>query len=316
VVLLAIGVIAEAQQPKKVPRIGFLSVASQSSLASRVQVFNQGLRELGYVESQNIMIDYRWGAGTDELLPGLAAELVHLKVDVIVAHGTLAVLAAKKAESTLPIICFACGDLVSTKLVASLARPGGTVTGLTLIAPEVSGKRLELLREIVPRLNRVAVLLNPGNPVSGPELNETEEAARSMGLRLQSFRASDPDGFHSAFASMKRERSGALIVLSDAMLYGWREQIATLAASNRLPAISWSGEFAASGGLMAYGPDVFALARRAAMYVDKILKGANPANLPVEQPMKFELVINLKTAKQIGVTIPQSVLYRADKVIK
>ena len=317
---LAFGILvtplAAEAQPARVYRIGFLSVASSSPMAPRVEAFRQGLRELGYVEGQNINIEYRWAEGKHERLTGLAAELVSLKVGIMVVHGTAAVLAARQASTTIPVLCFACGDLVGTGLVASLARPDGNITGLTLITPEVSGKRLELLKEIVPGLTRVAVLFNPGNPVSGPELRETEAAARSLGLQLQALGVKDPDEFDSAFSSMRRERADAVIVLSDAMFYGRRRHIADLAAANRLPAISFTGEFAASGGLMAYGPDVFALARRAATYVDKILKGAKPADLPVEQPTKFELVVNLKTAKALGLTIPQSVLIRADYVIQ
>ena len=313
--LLATPLAADAQSAK-VYRIGFLSVASSSSMAPRVEAFRQGLREFGYTEGKNISIEYRWAEGKDERLTGLAAELVRLKVDIMVVHGVVATLAARQASTTIPIVCFACGDLVATGLVASLARPGGNITGQTVLAPEVSGKRLELLKEVVPGLTRVAVLFNPGNPVSGPELRETEAAARSLGLELQSLGVRDPDGFESAFSSMKRERARALIVLSDAMFYGRRREIADLAATNRLPAISHLREFADAGVLMTYGPDVFAIARRAATYVDKILKGAKPADLPVEQPTRFEFVVNLKTARALGLTIPRSLLVRADHVIQ
>ena len=313
--LLAAPLVAKAQ-PAKVHRIGFLSVASSSPMAPRVDAFRQGLRELGYVEGQNITIEYRWAEGKGERLPGLAAELIRLKVGIMVVHGVVAAVAAREASTTIPIVCFACGDVVSTGLVASLARPGGNITGMTSIHPEVSGKRLELLKETVPGLTRVAVLFNPGNPVSGPELKETEAAARSLGLQLQSFAVKDPDGLESAFPSMSRARAGAVIVLSDAMFDGRRKHIADLAAGNRLPAISFSGEFAKSGGLMAYGADVIAMSRRAATYVDRILKGVKPADLPVEQPTRFELIVNLKTAKALGLTIPQSLLLRADHVIQ
>ena len=313
--LLATPLAAKAQSAR-VYRIGFLSPAPSSAMAPRVAAFRRGLRELGYLEGQNITIEYRGAEGRDEQLTGLAAELVRLQVGIVVVHGVLATLAARKASTTIPIVCFACGDLVGTGLVASLARPGGNITGLTVLAPEVSGKRLELLKEFVPRLTRVAVLFNPGNPVSGPELRETEAAARSLGLQLQSLGVRDPDGFGSAFSSMKSARADALIVLSDAMFYGRRREIADLTVSNRLPSISHLREFADAGVLMTYGPDVFTIARRAATYVDKILKGAKPADLPIEQPTKFEFVVNLKTARALGLTIPKSIQLRADDVIQ
>ncbi|MBI3706665.1 MAG: ABC transporter substrate-binding protein [Proteobacteria bacterium] len=318
--LMAIAILAFAHsagaQQAKVYRIGFLSVASSSPMLPRVEEFRRGLRELGYVEGQNIAIEYRWGEGIDERLTGLAAELVRLKVDIMVVHGVVATLAARQATTTIPIVCFACGDAVSTGLVESLARPGGNVTGQTLLAPEAIGKRLELLKEVIPGLTRVAVLLNSSNPVSGPELRETETAARSLGLQLQSLSVTDPRGFESAFSSMNSARADALIVLSDAMFFGQRGQIADLATANRLPAISWFGDFAKSGGLMSYGPDVLAMARRAATYVDKIRNGAKPADLPIEQPTRFEFMINLKTAKALGITIPPTLLVRADEVIE
>ena len=307
--------LAEAQ-PERMHRIGFLSVASSSSMAARVDAFRQGLRELGYVEGKNIIIDFRWGDGRNERLPRLAAELVQLKVGIVVAHGVAATVAAQKASTTIPIVCFACGDLLATGLVASLARPGGNITGQTIIAPDVTGKRLELLREVVPALTRVAVLWNPDNPVSVPELKETQAAARSLGLELQSLHVSNPADFRTAFSSMVQARADALVVFSDAMFFGELSQIADLAAKSRLPAISWTGEFAKSGGLMGYGPDVLAIARRAATYVDKILKGVLPADLPIEQPVKFEFVVNLKTARALGLTIPQALLLRADDVIQ
>ena len=313
-ILLALP-LAEAQS-ERMHRIGFLSVASSSSMAPRVDAFRQGLRELGYVEGKNITIDFRWGDGRNERLPRLAAELVQLKVGIVVAHGVAATVAAQKASATIPIVCFACGDLLATGLVASLARPGGNITGQTIIAPEVTGKRLELLREVVPALTRVAVLWNPDNPVSVPELKETQAAARSLGLELQSLHVSNPADFRTAFSSMVQARADALVVFSDAMFFGELSQIADLAAKSRLPAISWTGEFAKSGGLMGYGPDVLAIARRAATYVDKILKGVLPADLPIEQPVKFEFVVNLKTARALGLTIPQALLLRADDVIQ
>jgi len=306
---------AAAQQPKTYV-IGFLSPASAASMEARIGRFRQGLQDLGYVEGQNITIEYRWADGKDERLSDLAAELVRLKVDVLASHGVLATQAAKRASSTTPIVCFACGDAVSVGLVASLARPGGNITGLTVLAPEVSGKRIELLREVVPRLSRLAVLWNSDNPVSKPEFKEAEAAAQSGGLQLQSVSVTGPKDFERAFNSMKAERAQALIVLSDAMLFGNRKQIADYAAANQLPAISYTGEFAKSGTLMGYGPDLQVLATRAASYIDKILKGAKPGDLPIEQPAKFELVINLKTAKALNLTIPKTLLTAADEVIE
>ena len=306
----------DAQQPRKVPRIGFLSSVSANSVRARLEAFRLGLRELGWVEGQSITIDYRWAEGRGDRLPGLAEELVRLKVDMIVTHGAVATLAARRATAVIPIVFASADDAVAAGLVASLARPGGNVTGLTVIAPELSGKRLELLREVIPSLKRLAVLRNPTNPVSLPELKETQVAAQSLGLQIQSLEVADPDGFAGPFSAMTREQAGALIVLSDAMFTGRHAQIAGHAAKSRLPAIYWTREFADAGGLMSYGPNVADLWRRSAVYVDKILKGARPADLPVEQPTRFELVVNLKTAKALGLTIPPSVLIRADEVIE
>ena len=303
-------------QQSKTYRIGFLTPASPVSMEGRVAHFRQGLRELGYVEGQNTTIDYRWAEGQEQRLIDLARELVGLKVDVVVSHGVLATQAAKRASVTIPIVCFACGDAVSVGLVDSLARPGGNITGLTVLAPEVSGKRVELLKEVVPGLARLAVLWNSDNPVSKPELNEAEVAARSGGLQIQSISVAKSNDLARAFQSMKEGRAQALIVLSDAMLFGNRKQIADLAAANQLPTISYTGEFAKSGTLMGYGPDLHALASRSAIYVDKILKGAKPGDLPIEQPTKFELAINLKTAKALGLTVPPALLSRADEVIE
>jgi putative tryptophan/tyrosine transport system substrate-binding protein len=303
-------------QPVRAYRIGFLSVASSSSMAPRVDAFRQGLRELGYVEGQNITIEYRWGDGRNEQLASLAAELIRLKVGMVVSHGVAATGAAQKASATIPIVCFGCGDLVAAGLVASLARPGGNVTGQTNLASDMTGKRLHLLKETIPGLTRLAILWNPDNSASVSEVKETEAAARSLGLQLQSLGVRDPDGFESAFSSMTKARADALLVLSDAMLFGQRKRIADLAATNRLPAISWTGEFAKSGGLMGYGPDLLAMSHRAATFVDRILKGAKPADLPIEQPTRFEFVVNLKTARALGLTIPKSILLRADDVIE
>jgi len=306
---------AEGQSPPP-SRIGFLSVASAASLTQRVDSLREGLRDLGYVEGRNLTIEFRWADGRNERLSGLAAELVGQGVAIVLAHGVAATEAARKASATIPIVCFACGDLLATGLVASLARPGGNVTGQTIIAPDLSGKRLELLREIVPALTRVAVLWNPDNPVSVPELKETQAAARALGLQLQSLGVRSPDELRTAVSAMSQARADAIVVLSDAMFFGERKQIADLAAANRLPAISWSGEFAKSGVLLGYGPDVLTMSRRAATYVDRILKGARPGDLPVEQPTKLELVVNLKTARALGLAVPQSLLLRADNVIQ
>lgn len=305
-----------AAQSARVYRLGFLSVSSSSSLAPRVEAFKQGLRELGYVEGKNMTIEYRWGDGWNERLTGLAAELVQLNVDVVVTHGVAATAASQKASSMIPIICFACGELVATGLVASLARPGGNITGQTIIAPDVTGKRLDLLKKTVPGLTRAAILWNPDNPASGPEMEETEAAARLLGLQLQSFSVRDPDGFENAFSSMRSARAQAVLVVADAMFFGQRKQIARLAATNRLPTISWTGELAKAGGLMAYGPDMSEISRHAASYVDKILKGAKPADVPIGQPTKFEFVLNLQTARALGLKIPQSLVLRADEVIR
>jgi len=313
--LILVPLAAEAQQAR-VHRMGFISSASSSAMAARDEAFKQGLRALGYVVGHNITIEYRWADGQNERLPGFAAELVNLKLDVIVTHGGVATRAVQQASTTIPIVIAAADDPLAAGLVASLARPGGNITGLSLMTPDLTAKRLELLKEILPELTRVAVLWNSGNPVSEPELRKAEAAARSLGLQLQSLGMRDPHEFASAFSSVKRERAGALFVLPDAMFFGRRKEIVDLAASSRLPLVAHLREFADAGGLMTYGPNVADVHRRAATYVDKILKGAKPADLPIEQPTKFELVINLKTAKALGLTIPQTLLVRADQVIE
>jgi ABC-type uncharacterized transport system substrate-binding protein len=308
---------AGAQQAGKVWRIGLLSSGSHSAALARLQAFKQGLREFGYVEGQNLAIEYRWAEGREDRLSAFAADLVRLRVDVIVTQGSLATLAARRAATTTPIVFAVAGDPVRGGLVASLARPGGNVTGLAVMGAEITPKGLALLREAAPGVTRVAALWNPGNPSSAPELRETEKAARTLGVQLQAVEARDAHGLDVAFALMTRERAGALVVLSDSMLFGQRAQIANLAAKNRLPAIAWTPEFIGDGGLlMVYGPNVPEMYRRAATYVDRILKGARPADLPIEQPTKFELIINLKTAKALGLTIPPSLLLRADQVIE
>ena len=315
--LFALCVSAEAQQAKKVPRIGYLSGGSPSSVSARTEVFRQGLRELGYVEGTSIIMEYRYAEGKLDRLPDLAAELVHLKVDVIVAAGgTATALPARQATRTIPIVMTNVGDPVARGLIASLAQPGGNITGLTSASPDLSGKRLELLKEAVPRLTRVAVLWEPSDQGAAANFKETEAAARALAVQLQSLEVRSLEDFESAFKEATKARSAALAVIASPVITSNQKQIAHLATKNRLPAIYPRGDYVASGGLMSYGADQFEPYRRAATYVDKILKGAKPADLPVEQPMKFELVINLKTAKQIGLTIPPNVLVRADRVIK
>jgi putative tryptophan/tyrosine transport system substrate-binding protein len=316
VVLLAVGVITEAQQPTKVPRIGYLGAASRTTSPARIEAFRQGLHELGYVEGKNIVIDYRWTEGKLDRLPALASELVRLKVEVIVTSGPAATRAAKEATSTIPIVMAQDNDPVGNGFVASLARPGRNITGLATLAPEIGGKRLELLKEIVPKLSRVAVLGTSTQPGSAQQLKEVERAAGALGVKLQYLDVLDPKDIEIAFREAAKGRAGAVLTLTSSILLSQRAQLAELAVKNRLPAIYAQSEFVQDGGLMTYGVNLNDLFRRAATYVDKILKGAKPADLPVEQPTKFEFIINLKTAKQIALTIPQSVLYRADKVIK
>src|SRR5437016_11673129 len=307
---------AEAQQATKIARIGFLSL-NQGANALLHEAFRQGLRDLGYVEGRNVVIEYRDAEGKLERLPARAAELVALKVDVIVASGTLAALAAKQTTRTLPVVFTSAADPVTDGLVTSLARPGGNVTGLSNLASELVGKRLELLTQAVPGISRVAVLWQPGAVDERTEkdmLKAAEVAARALGVRLQFVEARGPENFGRAFSDMTRARAGALTVLTSNMFVTERRRLVDLAAKNRLPAVYNVREFVDAGGLMSYGPDLADLYRRAATYVDKILKGAKPGDLPVEQPTKFELVINVKTAKTLGLTIPQSVLGRADAV--
>src|SRR6266446_522623 len=314
--ILAGALAADAQQAGKVPRIGFLGVTSPSDRPSHLDAFRQRLRELGWVEGQNIVIDYRYAEGRVDRLPDLAAELVRLKVDLIVSGGTQGVTTAKNATETIPIVMIAVRDPVGTGLIASLARPGGNVTGVSGYAGlEIVAKQLELLKETVPKIRRVAILSNPANAYHQLAIREVNVAARSLGVRLQLLEARGPNEFDGAFAAMAKERVGALLVLSDAMLSSHRTRLADLAARSRLPAAYGVRESVEAGGLMSYGPSFLDLYRRSAAYVDKILKGAKPADLPVEQPTKFELVINLKTAKALGLTIPQRLLMRADQVI-
>jgi len=313
-VFLATASAAEAQQVKKRPRIGVLS-SRLGPLPTREGAFQESLRKLGYVEGQNITIEYRYAEEKLDRLPDLVAALVHSKVDVIVAVSTPAIEAAKNATKTIPIIMAGVSDPVETGFVASLARPGGNVTGLSLQSPELSGKRLELLKEVIPKLSRVAFLVHRQDPGHRLFVKEAQDAGQSLGMQIQPLAVAGFEEIEGVFPAMVRERIGGLVVQPIFIgTHGLR--IAELAARNRLPTISDPREFADAGGLMSYGPSRAALWQRAATYVDKILKGTKPADLPVEQPTKFEFLINLKTAKQIGLTIPQSVLFRADKVIK
>ena len=307
---------ANAQQPAKVPRIGVLAGSSSSGESPRVEAFRQGLRELGYVEGKNIAIEYRYANARFDKLPALVDELIRLKVEVVVVSTTPAVQAAKNATRTTPIVFFGVFDPVAAGLVDSLARPGGNVTGFTNIATTLAGKRLELLKETVPKLSRIAVLYDPKSPGSVAQWNESQQQARELGLQLHSMEVSGADKIEAAFKEATKARSGALAVTADALANANRKQIADFATEARLPAIYPWGEFVDNGGLMSYGPNFAAVGRDAARYVDKILKGAKPADLPVEQPTKFELVINLKTAKALGLTIPPVVLMRAEKVVK
>jgi ABC-type uncharacterized transport system substrate-binding protein len=314
--LLALSFTAEAQQPTKIPRIGLISGVSRSSGQSQVDGFRRGLRDLGYVEEKNIVIDYRYGEGREDLLRDFAGDLVRLKVDIIVTGSTVAAHAAKQLTGTIPIVLAGTGDPVATGLVASLARPGGNVTGLSAISPELSTKQLEFAREIVPKLARLAVLYDPRNPVNIPAWKEIEHIAPAFRIQLLRLEVQGPGDYEPAFAAATRGRADALLVRREPINQTYQTRIVSLAAQSKLPAIYPLRQYVEVGGLMSYGVDTAALNRRAATYVDKILKGAKPADLPVEQPTKFELVINLKTAKQIGLTNAQSVLYRADKVIK
>ena len=309
------GAMAQAQQPARIPRIGILSAGSVSVQSARVEALRQRLRELGYVEGKNIVIEYRYADGKLERLPDLAAELVRLKVDVIVTSGS-AILPAKKASATIPIVFAGSSDPVGTGLVSSLARPGGNITGLSNMAADLDGKRLELLKEAFPKVARVAFLWGSSDVRGNLRLTDMEAAAKALGLKLQSLEVRSLDDFDGAFARAKRESAQALITATGGLINTQQRQLLDFAAKNRLPAMYPGSEFVEAGGLMSYAPNYLDLWRRAGDFVDKILKGAKPADIPVEQPKKFELVINLKTAKVLGLTIPPNVLARADKVIR
>ena len=310
--------VAEAQQIRSVPRLGMMSFTTpgQPEEKRRIEIFKQALRELGYVQGQSIAIEYRHSAGNDELFPRLAAELVDLKVDVILTYGTKATRAAKQATSTIPIVMLTVLDPVRAGLVASLARPGGNVTGSSEASDELSAKRLDLLREAVPKSKHVAVLIEPAHPTSAVDWKSTQAAAKTLGVAVQPFEVRANSEVDNAFARLSRQPFDGLIVQPGEILFTHRRHIAELAAKQRLPVIYAWREGAEAGALLSYGVNIADNYRRAAVFVDKILKGAKPADLPVEQPTKFELVINLKTAKALGLTIPQTLLFRADQVIQ
>jgi ABC-type uncharacterized transport system substrate-binding protein len=313
---IALSVPVDAQQSTKVPRVGYLAAVSASADAPRLEAFRQGLRDLGYVEGQNIIIDYRHEDRGFERLPTLAAELVRLKVDVLVAVTTNAALAAKKTTATIPIVFMGVTDPIAAGLVESLARPGGNSTGITNVAAILTGKRLQFLKETIPRVSRVAVLWDPQAPGSIPQWKESQLPARELGLQLYSMEVSSVDKYDAAFKEAINARNTAVWVTLNPLANSNQKLIAELAIKSRLPSICARGDYAENGCLMAYGPGYSTEGRDGARYVDRILKGATPADLPVEQPTKFELVINLKTARQIGVTIPQTLLHQADKVIE
>ena len=310
------GAVVEAQQLANVPRIGYLSGSALSALVSRIEAFRQGLRELGYEEGKNIVIEWRSAEGKFDRLPALAAELVNLKVDVLISPGPAVTRVAKAATATIPIVMAQDTDPVGSGFVASLARPGGNITGLATFAPEMAGKQLELLKEIVPKLSRVAVIGNSTNPGDAQALRETVLAAGAFDIYLRYLDVQDPKDIETVFATAAKGRADGLLVLGNPNLNARRKQIVDLAIKHRLPATYTRPEYIEAGGLMYHGTNYNELFRRAATYVDKILKGAKPGDLPVEQPKKFEFIINLKAAKQIGLTIPPNVLARADRVIR
>src|SRR5215813_9598627 len=315
-IIVVASLTANAQQAQPIPRLGFLASASADVTKSLLAAFQQGLRELGYVEGKNILIESRYAAGAFARLPDLAGELVRLRVDVIVTEGAPAAHAAQQRTTTIPIVIGNAGDPVGMGLVASLARPGGNITGLSQMSPELMGKRLELLKEMVPAASRVAVLFNPANPTSPLQVPEFQATAPALGVTLLPYEAKAANEIDRAFTAMHQERVEALIVVGDSMLGMHQRRIIELAAQARLPATYNLREFVDAGGLMSYGTHFEDLYRRAATYVDKILKGTKPADLPIEQPTKFALIINLKTAKALELTIPPTLLFQADEVIR
>jgi ABC-type uncharacterized transport system substrate-binding protein len=307
---------ARAQQAAKVYRIGFLGNSTAALEADLVGPFREGLRDLGYVEGQNILIEYRWAEGEYERFTALTAELIALRVDVIVTAGTPASLAVQKAATSIPLVMIAVGDPVATGLVASLGRPGGNITGLTSISSEMAGKRLELLREVVPKLSHVAVLWNAASPIQVIDERETRAAAQALGMKMLSLGVRSREEIEDALTTIVREQPGALLVLADRLFLHHRTRIMDFAAQRRLPGVHAYRELVEAGGLMSYGPSYADMHRRAASYVDRILKGSKPADLPVQAPVKFELVINLKAANALGLAIPAMLLGRADEVIE
>jgi putative ABC transport system substrate-binding protein len=317
VVLLAVAVMGEAQQPKKVPRIGYLSGSAAAAMSSRTEAFQHGLRDLGYVEGKNIVVEYRYGDGKIDRVPALAAELARLNVDMIVVAGGNALLrATKQAIDSIPIVMANVQDPVGSGFIASLARPGGNITGLSSLTAELAGKRLDLIRETFRKGVRVGALYDPQDESKVVEMKEAQTVAKLAGLKLQAFEVRGLKDVESAFKAAVIERAEVLLVMQSAVTVTARKLIAELAIDNRLPTVWADSLLMDAGGLMSYGPNTADMFRRAAIYVDKILKGAKPADIPVEQPRKFELIINLKTAKQIGLTIPPNVLARADRIIK
>jgi putative tryptophan/tyrosine transport system substrate-binding protein len=315
--LLVAPLATEAQQSGRVYRVGYLSTPTRESVEHGLAAFLRTLRELGWIEGQNLIIEYRWAEGNVERLPALAAELVRHKVDVIVAPAGSAALAAKNATSSIPIVMIFASDPVEMGLVASLRRPGGNITGTTFTpGPEIFGKQLQILKEAVPHASRVAVLSNPADPSFALQVRQVEATARSLGIRLQHVEARGPEELNSAFAAMARARADALLVTGTSTFLAHRTRLAELAVKGRLPTMHSFRESVEAGGLMAYAVNMADFVGRSAVYVDKILKGAKPADLPIEQPTKFELIINLKAAKALGITVPQALVLRADEVIQ
>jgi putative ABC transport system substrate-binding protein len=316
ITVLLIAGLVEAQQPKRLPRVGFLTAGSPTTIAARIEALRQGLRELGYSEDKNVVIEWRFAEGKVDRLPALVAELVHLKVDVIVSAGAAVTGPAKDATSTIPIVMAQDTDPVGNGFVASLARPGGNITGLSSYSAELNGKRVELLKEIVPRFSRLAVVGQSTYPGNAQSVKETDLAAGALKVQVQYLDVLDPKDIETGFREASKWRADGVLMLQNNVLNSQRKQTVDLAIKSRLPTIYYAPEFLETGGLMSYATSINDLYRRAATYVDKILKGAKPAELPVEQPKKFEFIMNLKAAKQIGLTIPPNVLARADKVIR